>query len=56
MKGVIWYQGENNAARANEYIDLFPALITDWRSRWNNEFPFLLGSISKLHVSGQAAL
>ena len=40
MKGVIWYQGENNAARANEYIDLFPALITDWRSRWNNEFPF----------------
>ena len=40
MKGVIWYQGENNAARANEYIDLFPALIKDWRSRWNNEFPF----------------
>ena len=40
MKGVIWYQGENNAARANEYIDLFPALIKDWRNRWNNEFPF----------------
>lgn len=39
MKGVIWYQGENNAARANEYIDLFPALIKDWRSRWNSEFP-----------------
>ena len=40
IKGAIWYQGENNAARANEYIDLFPALIKDWRSRWNSEFPF----------------
>jgi hypothetical protein bacD2_14083 len=40
MKGVIWYQGENNAGRANEYIDLFPALIKDWRNRWDCEFPF----------------
>lgn len=40
MRGVIWYQGENNAGRANEYIDLFPALIKDWRNRWDCEFPF----------------
>lgn len=40
MRGVIWYQGENNASRASEYYDLFPALINDWRARWGTDFPF----------------
>ena len=37
MRGVIWYQGEANAgspAQANQYRVLFPTLIADWRSRW----------------------
>jgi sialate O-acetylesterase len=33
-KGAIWYQGENNAARAEEYRELLPVLIADWRARW----------------------
>lgn len=42
MKGVIWYQGESNAARPQEYQKLFPAVITDWRQKWNQgNFPFL---------------
>lgn len=42
IKGVIWYQGEGNAARAYEYRDLFPALIRDWRMHWRlGDFPFL---------------
>lgn len=41
IKGVIWYQGEANADRANQYRTLFPALITDWRKQWNRgDFPF----------------
>lgn len=40
MKGVIWYQGENNAGQAYDYRTLFPTLINDWRSRWGYEFPF----------------
>jgi len=40
IKGVIWYQGENNAARAYEYRDRFPALIQDWRTLWGKELPF----------------
>lgn len=40
MRGVIWYQGENNTNRASEYFDLFPALINDWREKWGKEFPF----------------
>ena len=31
LKGFIWYQGESNAARAEEYRILFPNMIRDWR-------------------------
>ena len=41
IKGVIWYQGENNAGRAYHYRQLFPLLINDWRNQWGYEFPFL---------------
>ena len=42
LKGVIWYQGENNTGRADQYRTLFPALITDWRQHWHApELPFL---------------
>jgi len=42
IKGVIWYQGENNAGKAHQYRTLFPMLIQDWRTRWGQGyFPFL---------------
>jgi sialate O-acetylesterase len=42
IKGVIWYQGESNADRAEQYRTLFPALIADWRQHWGQpELPFL---------------
>ena len=42
IKGVIWYQGENNAhaGRSGDYYSLFPALIRNWRAQWGYEFPF----------------
>lgn len=40
IKGVIWYQGEANVGRAEQYEDLFPALIMDWRRQWHSDFPF----------------
>ncbi len=41
IKGAIWYQGESNAGRANQYRTLFPAMITDWRTKWGiGDFPF----------------
>lgn len=49
IKGVIWYQGEtdSSAQRAPYYDRAFPALITDWRSRWQEgNFPFLFVQIS----------
>jgi sialate O-acetylesterase len=42
IKGAIWYQGESNANNAYAYRVRFPAMIQDWRTRWNQgEFPFL---------------
>lgn len=43
MKGAIWYQGESNAARAQQYRKLLPALIGDWRKRFGQgDFPFYI--------------
>jgi sialate O-acetylesterase len=42
IKGVIWYQGENNAGNYVKYRTLFPAMINDWRNKWNvGNFTFL---------------
>jgi sialate O-acetylesterase len=40
FKGVIWYQGESNVGRAEQYKRLFPILIKDWRDSWGKELPF----------------
>ncbi|MEO8712166.1 MAG: sialate O-acetylesterase [Parafilimonas sp.] len=34
IKGFVWYQGESNTGRADEYAKLQPAMITDWRNKW----------------------
>lgn len=41
IKGVIWYQGENNTYQAYRYRTLFTDLISNWRNKWGYEFPFL---------------
>ncbi|MEP6747374.1 MAG: sialate O-acetylesterase [Bacteroidota bacterium] len=42
IKGVCWYQGETNAGNPTAYSSLLPALISNWRSLWNNDhLPFL---------------
>lgn len=42
IKGFIWYQGESNTGNAQEYGQLLPALIADWREKWDmGNIPFL---------------
>ncbi|WP_311136703.1 sialate O-acetylesterase [Hymenobacter cellulosilyticus] len=42
IKGVLWYQGESNTAKPEEYQPLLTALITDWRKHWQQPtLPFL---------------
>lgn len=47
IKGAIWYQGESNAGRAKQYQRVFPSMINDWRSHWQqDDFPFLFVSLA----------
>lgn len=40
VRGVIWYQGENNVGRAKQYRQLFPLLIESWRKAWGAPLSF----------------
>lgn len=42
VRGVIWYQGEDNAREHAAYANLLPAMIADWRSTWGRELPFFI--------------
>ncbi|EJL64301.1 sialate O-acetylesterase [Flavobacterium sp. CF136] len=47
FEGVLWYQGEANVTRANQYKKAFPLMITDWRTKWNQgNFPFYFVQLS----------
>lgn len=41
IRGAIWYQGESNEYRPDQYRRLFPAMIRGWRKEWQQEFPFV---------------
>jgi len=42
VKGFLWYQGESNTGRPQEYARLQPAMIANWRDKWNSpNAPFL---------------
>jgi len=48
IKGVIWYQGESNATRPDEYRILLPTMIKDWRTRWGQgDFHFIIVQLPK---------
>jgi sialate O-acetylesterase len=48
-RGVVWYQGESNVVRAEQYRTLFPALIRDWRDLWGNpDWPFLFVQLANI--------
>lgn len=41
LRGAVWYQGESNEARAEQYRLLLPTMIRAWRERWGQgDFPF----------------
>ena len=45
-KGVLWYQGESNAARANEYGELAKLLVESWRKRFGTDFWFFYAELA----------
>lgn len=54
IRGVIWYQGESNAFRADFYSTLLPMLIADWRARFGQgDFPFYLVQLANYYDPAQ---
>ncbi|MFI0430240.1 sialate O-acetylesterase [Mariniflexile sp. HMF6888] len=53
IKGVLWYQGEANATRAEQYKKAFPLMINDWKQKWRQEdFPFYFVQLSSFDEFG----
>ena len=53
FQGVLWYQGESNVERRNEYAALLNGMIKDWRGTFNDfDLPFYIVELAEfLHKS-----
>ncbi len=52
MRGVIWYQGEDNVPRYKTYADMLSTMIRGWRSDWQQgDFPFYYCQIAPYDYS-----
>lgn len=52
MRGVIWYQGEDNVTRASSYANMLTRMIQGWRQEWKQgEFPFYYCQIAPYDYS-----
>lgn len=60
FQGVLWYQGEANVNRAEQYKKAFPLMIKDWRTKClpagqagnQGDFPFYFVQLSTFDESG----
>jgi sialate O-acetylesterase len=56
IKGCIWYQGESNYDKPDQYEKLFSAMISLWRSQWaQGDFPFYFAQIAPYKYSSLPA-
>ena len=47
IRGMIWYQGESNYERPDQYETLFPRMVEKFRDLWGNkELPFYFTQIA----------
>jgi sialate O-acetylesterase len=52
FKGALWYQGESNASRYDEYEAILKAMIADWRDRFNDpDMPFIIAQLANFMES-----
>jgi sialate O-acetylesterase len=56
IKGALWYQGESNRMGPDKYKEFFPAMVNDWRTRWDiGDFPFYFVQIAPFWYSNNDA-
>ena len=52
IRGAIWYQGESNSGRPQQYVELSKLMIADWRKQWGQgDFPFLLVQLAAFETT-----
>ena len=52
IRGVIWYQGENNVFEHQLYRNAFETMIKDWRDEWGEgDFPFYYVQLAPYNYS-----
>ena len=52
MRGVIWYQGEDNVPRYKTYADMLSTMVRGWRAEWGQgDFPFYFCQIAPYDYS-----
>lgn len=52
MRGVIWYQGEDNVPRYKTYADMLTTMVRGWRAEWGQgDFPFYYCQIAPYDYS-----
>ena len=42
IKGVVWYQGEENHGMGMRYSDYLTCMARAWRKEWGSDLPFLI--------------
>jgi sialate O-acetylesterase len=57
IRGILWYQGEHNHLRAEQYARLFPKMIADWRQQWGlGELPFFFVQLPPISAPQNAPM
>ncbi|QIK61088.1 sialate O-acetylesterase [Dysgonomonas sp. HDW5A] len=57
IKGCIWYQGESNYERPDQYPLLFEKMVSEWRKIWRQgEFPFYFCQIAPYNYASIAPI
>ncbi len=52
IKGCIWYQGESNYERGDEYAALMKKMVSSWRTLWKQgDFPFYYAQIAPFNYA-----
>ena len=54
ISGVVWYQGESNVERAEEYEKTFPLLINSWREKFGKNLPFYFVQLATFNNDGNS--
>ncbi len=52
LRGVLWYQGETNAGRHDQYASLFTGMIKQWRTDFGQPLPFFFVQLANYESGG----